>query len=42
MVILRSHSRWNAWFFDVAWDHTFVILDKKHQRLSLLLITDTD
>ena len=42
MVIFRSRTPWNKWFWNVAWDDTWFILDQHHKRFSLLLMTDTD
>ena len=33
---------WCPWFFDIAWDHTWIITDLRDQRVLLLCITDTD
>ncbi|QEN89941.1 hypothetical protein FZC33_28125 [Labrys sp. KNU-23] len=37
-----SDTAWTDWFHDIAWDKTFVVLDKRHRRLFLLAVTDTD
>ena len=33
---------WCPWFFDSAWDHTWIITDLRNQRVMLLCITDAD
>ena len=33
---------WSPWFFDVAWDHSWVVTDLRAQRMTLLCLTDTD
>lgn len=33
---------WTEWFYDVVWDSTWLILDKKEHRLWCLFMTDTD
>ncbi len=38
----RSHGEWSEWFQAVAWDGTWLITDKRNQRVTLLCITDTD
>jgi hypothetical protein len=38
----RSHGSWADWFHAVAWDCTWVITDKRNERVTLLCITDTD
>jgi hypothetical protein len=40
--VFRSRNAWSAWFFNVAWDSTFVIIDRRTQDVSLLFSTDTD
>ena len=38
----HTHESWSPWFFDVAWDRTWVITDRRDQRVTLLCLTDTD
>jgi hypothetical protein len=38
----ETSDGWSPWFHAVAWDHTWVITDKRSQRVTLLCITDTD
>ncbi|QDT29477.1 hypothetical protein Enr10x_48320 [Gimesia panareensis] len=38
----KSDTPWSNWFYDVAWDATYLIFDDKKARIWLLCITDTD
>jgi hypothetical protein len=38
----KSGMAWTPWFYDIAWDLTIVIFDKRLRRMWLLVITDTD
>lgn len=40
--VMASWSAWSKWFFDVAWDMTFLVMDRREQRVTLLCATDTD
>jgi hypothetical protein len=40
--VYRSRKAWSAWFYDVAWDATWVIADVGTSRVWLLCVTDTD
>jgi hypothetical protein len=40
--VFRCGRAWSPWFFDVAWDVTWVIIDRRLQRVSFLFTTDTD
>lgn len=42
VAVYRSHRPWSPWFFDIAWDATWLIIDKRERRVSLLAVTDTD
>lgn len=42
IAIYVSGKAWTDWFYDIAWDETFVVLDKRYRRLFLLAVTDTD
>lgn len=42
IAFYTSSTAWTDWFYDIAWDKTFVVLDKRHRRLFLLAVTDTD
>ncbi len=37
-----SPTPWTPWFFDIAWDATFVLLEQRTKRFVLLCMTDTD
>ena len=38
----RSSASWSKWFHGTFWDGTWIITDKRSQRLTLLCLTDTD
>lgn len=38
----RSSTSWAHWFHGTFWDGTWVITDKRSERVTLLCITDTD
>lgn len=38
----RSDAAWSPWFHGVAWDQSWVVTDKRHQRMTLICLTDTD
>ena len=40
--IYSTYKPWSPWFYDVAWDYTYAILDKRNRQFWLLAITDTD
>ena len=42
MLVLRSGKPWSAWFRDVAWGDTWMMLDKQQSRVGVLAVTDTD
>jgi hypothetical protein len=33
---------WSPWFFDVAWDYTWIVVDGGTSTVALLCVTDTD
>jgi hypothetical protein len=37
-----SPTPWTPWFYDIAWDATFVLQDQRARRVVLLCVTDTD
>ena len=41
-MVYRSHKPWAAWFCDIAWDSTWVLLDGRRGEVTLLGVTDTD
>jgi hypothetical protein len=40
--VLVSHQPWSDWFYEIAWDCTWLILDKRYSVVSVLAVTDTD
>jgi hypothetical protein len=38
----EAEHAWTPWFFDVAWDHSWIIVDRRQQLVTVLLATDTD
>lgn len=38
----KTGVRWTPWFYDVAWDLTIALFDKRLRRLWLFALTDTD
>jgi hypothetical protein len=40
--VFRCWKAWSSWFHDVAWDSTWVLIDRRFQRVSFLFSTDTD
>jgi hypothetical protein len=38
----KSHESWTGWFYNVAWDGTWLGFDKRESKVWLLCITDTD
>lgn len=42
VLVYESHTAWSDFFLDVAWDHTWVVLDKTRRLVHLLCATDTD
>jgi hypothetical protein len=42
VLIVETETAWNGWFCNIAWDQSWLILDKRLQRFFLLMATDTD
>jgi hypothetical protein len=42
ILLYRTSSRWSDWFYDIAWDSTWLGVDKAERTAWLLCITDTD
>jgi hypothetical protein len=42
VLVYRTYQAWNDWFYDVAWDVTFLGIDKRDRTAWLLCATDTD
>jgi hypothetical protein len=40
--VYLSHRAWSPWFFDLAWDSTYLLVDDADKAITLLCITDTD
>jgi len=40
--VFHTNTPWCSWFFDVAWDHTWLIFDSSLNKIWLICITDTD
>jgi hypothetical protein len=38
----KTFEPWSDWFFDVAWDTTWIAVDKRTNRIWTLCVTDTD
>jgi hypothetical protein len=37
-----SHAPWSPYFYDVAWDYSYLSIDREKRRVYLLRATDTD
>jgi len=37
-----SDQPWSRWFFDVAWDQTWILVDRGEARATVICTTDTD
>lgn len=42
ILVFESHLPWSSFFMDVAWDGTWVIIDKLKRFVHVLIATDTD
>lgn len=40
--VFESYHPWTDWFYDVAWDVTWMVLDSKEQKMWFICATDTD
>jgi hypothetical protein len=40
--VFQSLEPWTPWFYDVAWDHTWIVADSERLLVSILCKTDTD
>jgi hypothetical protein len=40
--VYASHQPWAPWFCDIAWDATWVLIDRRNAVIYLLCVTDTD
>ncbi len=41
-TVYRCSSAWTNWFYDIAWDRTFIIKNPVEKKWILLCTTDTD
>ena len=42
VVVFETYRPWSGWFFDVAWDFTWIGVDKRQRTVWVLCVTDTD
>ena len=42
MLLRTTRQVWSDWFFDIAWDYTWVGVDKVNRSAWVLVMTDTD
>jgi hypothetical protein len=42
IIAFHTSNPYSAWFYDVAWDDTWFILDTELNRIWLICMTDTD
>ena len=42
VLLYKSYEPWTGWFYDVAWDGSWVGFDRRESKIWLLCITDTD
>jgi hypothetical protein len=40
--VFGSDAPWTPWFYDVAWDHTWILIDRCNREATVLCATDTD
>ncbi len=40
--VYSSEEPWTPWFFDVAWDQTWFLVDRRRLEVTVLCMTDTD
>jgi hypothetical protein len=41
-IVYSIRGAWTEWFFDIAWDQTFVVVNVPTGRWTLFCFTDTD
>ena len=41
-AVFVSQGSWCSFFYDVAWDYSWVVYNRKNRNLHILMITDTD
>jgi hypothetical protein len=42
VVVFESHVGWSEFFCNVAWDYTWIVIDKPRRLIHALIATDTD
>jgi hypothetical protein len=42
VLVLKSFKPWSEWFYNIAWDGTWLVVDKRQRKASVLAVTDTD
>lgn len=42
LFVLHTSKPWSDWFRGVAWDHTWIVVDRSSRRLWILCATDDD
>lgn len=40
--VMRSRKSWSHFFHDVAWDYTWILVQPEHDRIVVLMATDSD
>jgi hypothetical protein len=40
--VFGSDDAWTPWFWNVAWDRTWILVDDRHREVTVLCVTDTD
>lgn len=40
--VFKIIGAWTPWFYDVAWDPSFVIFNRPQMKFWILCMTDTD
>lgn len=40
--LFASDAPWSPWFFDVAWDQTWILVDRGRAEVTIICATDTD
>ena len=42
VLLFQSHAPWSTFFWDVAWDYTWIVINKEHRHIYVIIATDTD
>ena len=42
VLVYANHAPWTDFFFDIAWDRTWLMVDKRERLVHVLCATDTD